>query len=531
MPSSWSYLIDESNYHAREALDSDLRVVLQHRALCRLRVSRPKSPTITYQGGTLPINRDVMDQILSPTVTDQTLTCEFGGVDAVEQSICVLTFNNTQVIAEHGGPTMVRKLRKTANRSELPFTYADFYKWSYPPIIASVDGSDIVIEQLTAILDRVTHMYVLQNSTMMFVPITQDHSPRSLLYKVRNSDKLVLALGTPIHHLIQIKRGLINYVVTEYQHSNTDNYVTDVLFKYFNPRVEALWRVTPAFWDRYTICGDVLGEGSYGAVYSVSDAHGSIYAAKIGDVAKVRHDGEILQTLNHPGVVQYHSTFLIPPTPRTTLGPVLKAVVLMERVPGVDLDTWATGRYGNATTRDATDIIPIFASALAAVMYLHRNGVFHQDLKPENIMVTPNNTAVLIDFGFACWYRDLPPLGARTVVKGSTNFMPPEFFSSNANTSHTKNLYPKADIFSLGATFYAIFTGSVSPWIGEKDKVVGFSFSKLHRVRLALTKMQGPLPLLISAMLDPDPVTRPTADAVYQEVVHPSQTPQVGEKA
>ncbi|MBM4092172.1 MAG: AAA family ATPase, partial [Planctomycetes bacterium] len=96
-----------------------------------------------------------------------------------------------------------------------------------------------------------------------------------------------------------------------------------------------------------------------------------------------------------------------------------------------------------------------------ALAYAHAAHVLHRDVKPENVLVAPNGTPKLLDFGVA---RIL----ARTSQKASTNigtveYMAPEQMQGAAGTN--------ADLWGLGVTFYELLTGQ-RPFTGEVGEVI-----------------------------------------------------------
>lgn len=107
----------------------------------------------------------------------------------------------------------------------------------------------------------------------------------------------------------------------------------------------------------------------------------------------------------------------------------------------------------------------------SALDYAHGKGVYHRDLKPSNIMITPQQSAVLLDFGLARWldddHNEEKVVGKRRMV-GSFDYIPPEQARNSAGAD------ARSDIYGLGCLAYFALTGS-PPFghvSGRKEKVV-----------------------------------------------------------
>lgn len=123
-------------------------------------------------------------------------------------------------------------------------------------------------------------------------------------------------------------------------------------------------------------------------------------------------------------------------------------------------------RYGPLTPPRAVAVVRQIGSALDAA---HAAGVTHRDVKPENILVSGDDFAYLVDFGIASATSDekLTQLGSTV---GTLYYMAPERF---ANTEVTY----RADIYALACVLYECLTGS-PPYRGDQLSVMGAHLSQ-----------------------------------------------------
>ena len=112
-------------------------------------------------------------------------------------------------------------------------------------------------------------------------------------------------------------------------------------------------------------------------------------------------------------------------------------------------------QFGALTPARAVAVVRQIAAALDAA---HGAGVTHRDVKPENILVTNNDFAYLVDFGIARAAAD-PDLTQSGTTVGTYNYMAPERFSSNEVTY-------RADIYALACVLDECLTG-VPPYRGD----------------------------------------------------------------
>src|SRR5687768_8617859 len=140
-----------------------------------------------------------------------------------------------------------------------------------------------------------------------------------------------------------------------------------------------------------------IGQGGMGAVWlAVDEVLGRDVAVKrIGNfpggdtpgLVRAQREAKLAARLNHPHVVAVFDF--------VTEGE--EQWLVMEYVAGTDLSTLVND-YGGLPPDDAARLLGEVAEALAAA---HAAGIVHRDVKPSNILVTPEGTAKLADFGIA----------------------------------------------------------------------------------------------------------------------------------
>lgn len=136
-----------------------------------------------------------------------------------------------------------------------------------------------------------------------------------------------------------------------------------------------------------------------------------------------------------------------------------------------------------------------------AVAVLHRAGVLHRDLKPDNVFVTPQHRVVLLDFGLATARRSDGGGPERPSVAGTLPYMAPEAIDGLGDEA--------ADRYALGVMLYECLVGE-NPFPGGVVEV--YQRKRERAPILASEAVEGVPPdldQLIAALLNPDPAERP----------------------
>ena len=124
--------------------------------------------------------------------------------------------------------------------------------------------------------------------------------------------------------------------------------------------------------------------------------------------------------------------------------------IVMEYIPGDTLKNQIEKR-GRFTIAEA---IPIIVQACAGIGYAHRAGLVHCDIKPQNILVSPDKRVKVTDFGIARALASIDPEERTDVVWGSPQYFSPEQASGKAPS-------PASDVYGLGVILYEMVTGQL----------------------------------------------------------------------
>src|SRR6185503_15920694 len=155
---------------------------------------------------------------------------------------------------------------------------------------------------------------------------------------------------------------------------------------------------------------------------------------------RFRQEARAAANLSHPNIVTVHDFGL-------DHGQLF---IVMEYIPGKDLKTILRqrGRYS------VNEAIPLIVQACAGIGYAHRAGLVHCDIKPHNMIVTPDGRLKVTDFGIARALSTIMPDERADVVWGSPQYFSPEQAVGEAPS-------PASDVYSLGVVLYEVLTGAL----------------------------------------------------------------------
>lgn len=153
---------------------------------------------------------------------------------------------------------------------------------------------------------------------------------------------------------------------------------------------------------------------------------------------RFRQEAKAAANLTHPNIVTVHDFGLDGG----------RLYIIMEYVPGVDLKSMIQQR-GRFSVDEA---LPLIIQACAGIGYAHRAGLVHCDIKPQNMLITPDWRLKVVDFGIARALATISPDEKTEVVWGSPQYFSPEQAAGGAPS-------PASDVYSLGVVMYEMLTG------------------------------------------------------------------------
>lgn len=188
-----------------------------------------------------------------------------------------------------------------------------------------------------------------------------------------------------------------------------------------------------------------LGRGGFATVYQAHDptldrrvAIKTPHPAYLADpefVARFRREALTAAQLNHPNIITIHEIGDQDGVP----------FIVMQLLEGVTLQAWLAQNRPDAATA-----LRLLEGVAAALDYAHSKGFVHRDVKPANIIVTPNHEAVLTDFGIARAFDATNP--SLSAAIGTPRYMAPE-------QAEGRPLTAACDIYGFGVLLYEVLIG------------------------------------------------------------------------
>ncbi|RCR68646.1 serine/threonine-protein kinase [Larkinella punicea] len=254
----------------------------------------------------------------------------------------------------------------------------------------------------------------------------------------------------------------------------------------------------------------LLGEGGMGTVYQATDTllqrlvavkmlHPHL-VSQTSFMERFRNEALILARLNHPNIAVVYNF----------LQDNADYFMAMEYVEGDSLE---------ALIRKAGALSPAIAAevvrqGLEGMAHAHRKGVLHRDIKPANLMLTPEGTIKLMDFGIARVSGEQRLTQANRIV-GTLEYMAPELIEGQEPS-------PASDLYAMGVLLYELLSGKL-PFASRTDYELMQAI--VREKPIPLRKLDGQIPKELEAVvqkaLDKNPAKRFADAKAFQKALQP----------
>jgi len=243
-----------------------------------------------------------------------------------------------------------------------------------------------------------------------------------------------------------------------------------------------------------------IGAGGMAVVYKAQDLSlGRVVAIKIlrdnltSDpefLARFQQEARAAANLAHPNIVTVHDF-------GRDGG---RYYIVMEYIEGKDLKTLIKDNGGAPLRMDR--FLDIAIQLCAGVGYAHRAGLVHCDVKPQNILVTPEGRVKMTDFGIANALASLTPGETTDVVWGSPQYYSPEQAAGEAPT-------PASDVYSIGVVMYEMLAGRL-PFVASTQQALAMMHLRDEPPKLMLFNASLPeaLERIVHKVLAKEPSAR-----------------------
>ena len=206
--------------------------------------------------------------------------------------------------------------------------------------------------------------------------------------------------------------------------------------------------------NRYRII-ELLGEGGMAFVFKAKDEQLERFVAiktlkpsyleNENFVTRFKREAQTAANLNHPNIVQIFDWGVEENEP----------YFVMEFIEGTTLSTVISKNK----KINITDVLHIGAQVSSALQTAHESNLVHRDIKPGNIMITPNGKIKVTDFGIVSIQNEDSDMTKSGTILGTANYISPEQAQGTSVSS-------KSDLYSLGIVMYEMLSGR-TPFIGE----------------------------------------------------------------
>ncbi|TYZ21689.1 Stk1 family PASTA domain-containing Ser/Thr kinase [Selenomonas ruminis] len=219
-------------------------------------------------------------------------------------------------------------------------------------------------------------------------------------------------------------------------------------------------------------------------------------------IDKFNREAQAAARLSHPNIVNIYDVGVMDDA----------HYIVMEYVPGRTLKD-KIKQEGHLSVAEALTVAKGIASALA---HAHANNLVHCDIKPHNILMMPDGSAKVADFGIARAVTESTMTYTGNVV-GSVHYFSPEQAKGTMIT-------PKSDVYALGVVLYEMLTGAL-PFTGETP--VSVAMKHLQEEPVPVRQLDPSIPPVVEAIvaraMSKDPAMRPDAAEIVRDIQQAEQ--------
>ncbi len=219
-------------------------------------------------------------------------------------------------------------------------------------------------------------------------------------------------------------------------------------------------------------------------------------------IDKFNREAQAAARLSHPNIVNIYDVGVMDDA----------HYIVMEYVPGRTLKD-RIKQEGHLPVSEALTVAKGIASALA---HAHANNLVHCDIKPHNILMMPDGSAKVADFGIARAVTESTMTYTGNVV-GSVHYFSPEQAKGTMIT-------PKSDVYALGVVLYEMLTGAL-PFTGETP--VSVAMKHLQEEPVPVRQLDPSIPPVVEAIvaraMSKDPAMRPDAAEIVKDIQQAEQ--------
>jgi len=219
-------------------------------------------------------------------------------------------------------------------------------------------------------------------------------------------------------------------------------------------------------------------------------------------IDKFNREAQAAARLSHPNIVNIYDVGVMDGA----------HYIVMEYVPGRTLKD-KIKQEGHLSVTEALTVAKGIASALS---HAHANNLVHCDIKPHNILMMPDGSAKVADFGIARAVTESTMTYTGNVV-GSVHYFSPEQAKGTMIT-------PKSDVYALGVVLYEMLTGTL-PFTGETP--VSVAMKHLQEEPVPVRQLDPSIPPVVEAIvaraMSKDPAMRPEASEIVKDIQQAEQ--------